>query len=104
MEQSYSLKRTETKPIIKLTVKEVCSEWLESKRLTVKKSTYANYSRLLKNHIYPLLGGQAYGLLSKKQINSYISELISVGRKDGKGAEPSGGAVSGTMQKRYDGL
>ena len=85
MEQSYSLKRTETKPFIKLTVKEVCSEWLESKRLTVKKSTYANYSRLLKNHIYPLLGGQAYSLLSKKQLNSFISELISGGRKDGKG-------------------
>ena len=85
MEQSYSLKRTETKPIIKLTVKEVCSEWLESKRLTVKQSTYANYSRLLKNHIYPLLGGQAYSLLSKKQLNSFISELVSDGRKDGKG-------------------
>ncbi len=54
MEQSYSLKKTEIKPFIKLTVKEVCSEWLESKRLTVKQSTYANYSRLLKNHIYPL--------------------------------------------------
>ena len=85
MEMSYSLKRTETKPIIKLTVKEVCSEWLESKRLTVKKSTYANYSRLLINHIYPLLGGQAYSLLSKKQLNSFISELVSDGRKDGKG-------------------
>ena len=36
MEQSYLLKRIETKPIIKLTVKEVCSEWLESKRLTAK--------------------------------------------------------------------
>ncbi len=85
MEQSYSLKGTETKPFIKLTVKEVCSEWLESKRLTVKKSTYANYSRLLINHIYPLLGGQAYSLLSKKQLNSFISELVSDGRKDGKG-------------------
>ena len=85
MEKSYSLKRTETKPYIKLTVKEVCSEWLESKRLTVKKSTYANYSRLLKNHIYPLLGGQAYSLLSKNQLNSFISELFSDGRKDGKG-------------------
>ncbi len=61
------------------------SEWLESKRLTVKQSTYANYSRLLKNHIYPLLVGQAYSLLSKKQLNSFISELVSDGRKDGKG-------------------
>ena len=85
MEQSYSLKKTEIKPFIKLTVKEVCSEWLESKRLTVKKSTYANYSRLLNNHIYPLLGGQAYSLLSKKQINAFISELVLCGRKDGKG-------------------
>lgn len=36
MEQYYSLKNTEIKPFIKLTVKEVCSVWLESKRQTVK--------------------------------------------------------------------
>ena len=85
MEFSYTLKKPEVKAYIKLTLKEICLEWLEIKRLTVKSSTYAGYSRLLNNHVYPLLGGQVYCLLTKKQINSFIAGLISDGRTDGSG-------------------
>lgn len=85
MELSYTLKKPEAKAFIRLTVREICLEWLEIKRLTVKSSTFANYCRLLKNHIYPLLGEQVYCLLSKKQVTSFVSELLSNGRADGQG-------------------
>lgn len=85
MELSYTLKKTEAKAYIRLTVREICLEWLEIKKLTVKSSTYANYYRLFKNHIYPLLGDQIYCLLSKKRINSFVAELLSNGRTDGQG-------------------
>lgn len=85
MELSYTLRKPESKPYIKLTLKEICQEWLEIKKLTVKSSTYANYSRLLNNHVYALLGSQIYCLLTKNQINSFISWLAESGRKDGKG-------------------
>lgn len=85
MELSYSLKKPKAKAYIRLTVREICLEWLVIKRLTVKSSTYSNYCRLLKNHIYPLLGEKLYCSLSKKQMNSFVAELLSNGRTDGQG-------------------
>ena len=69
----------------RLTVKELGKQWLKNKKLTVKQSTYANYSRLLNDHIYPYLGNRKYTALDKRHINEFISSLVNSGRKDGKG-------------------
>ena len=68
-----------------MTIKSLGEQWLEDKKLTVKPSTYANYSRLLNDHIIPALGNLKYESLDKSDINKYISKLAESGRKDGKG-------------------
>ncbi|MEF2680405.1 MAG: N-terminal phage integrase SAM-like domain-containing protein, partial [Oscillospiraceae bacterium] len=68
-----------------MTIKYLGEQWLENKKMTVKPSTYANYSRLLNDHIIPALGNLKYESLDKSDINKYISKLAESGRKDGKG-------------------
>ena len=68
-----------------MTIKYLGEQWLADKKMTVKPSTYANYSRLLNDHIIPALGNLKYESLDKSDINKYISKLAESGRKDGKG-------------------
>lgn len=68
-----------------MTIKYIGEKWLENKKMTVKQSTFANYSRLLNDHIFPALGNLKYDSLGKSDINKYISRLAESGRKDGKG-------------------
>lgn len=68
-----------------MTIRFLGEQWLENKKMTVKPSTYANYSRLLNDHIIPALGNLKYESLNKRDINKYISKLTESGRKDGKG-------------------
>ena len=68
-----------------MTIKYHGEQWLADKKMTVKPSTYANYSRLLNDHIIPALGNLKYESLDKSDINKYISKLAESGRKDGKG-------------------
>lgn len=69
----------------KMTLEELSEQWLNEKRLTVKQSSYNSYRNLLKNHVYPAIGSQKYTDLSKKKLNSYISDLLESGRMDGRG-------------------
>ncbi len=68
-----------------MTIRFLGEQWLENKKMTVKPSTYANYSRLLNDHIIPALGNLKYESFNKSDINKYISKLTESGRKDGKG-------------------
>ena len=53
--------------------------------MIVKPSTYANYSRLLNDHIFNEIGDKKYTALDKRYLNEYILSLMNSGRKDGKG-------------------
>ena len=69
----------------KLTIKAVGDLWLQSKKLNVKSSSYYNYKRILEKHIYTTLGELKYSAITQSQLNSFIENLLSSGRKDGKG-------------------
>ena len=74
----------------KLTLKEIGDLWLQSKKLSVKESSYCNYKRNLEDHIYPAIGNLKYSTLSKQQLNEFIEYLLITGRKDGKGGLSKG--------------
>lgn len=61
------------------------SEWLKTKRLRVKESTYVRYQNIIKNHIIPELGKYPINKISTALIESFISDKLTGGRLDGKG-------------------
>ena len=74
----------------KLTLMEISELWLQSKKFSVKSSTYCNYKRNLEDHIYPVLGNLKYYSITKQQLNDFIDYLLVSGRKDGKGGLSKG--------------
>lgn len=85
MVQVYSGQSTQEQSKIKMTVKEISEQWFAEKKLTVKTASHSSYRNLLNNHIYPKLGGIRYTALTKQTLNRCISELLTLGRKDGDG-------------------
>lgn len=77
----------------KLTLMEISELWLQSKRFSVKSSTYCNYKRNLEDHIYPSIGSLKYSSITKQQLNQFVETLLISGRKDG-----SGGLSKGTVK------
>lgn len=74
----------------KLTLKEMGELWLQSKKLSVKESSYCNYKRNLEDHIYPVIGDLRYSTLSKQRLNEFVEYLLISGRKDGNGGLSKG--------------
>lgn len=74
----------------KLTLIEISELWLESKKFSVKLSTYCNYKQKLEDYIYPQLGSLKYSEISQTQLNDFIDYLLVSGRKDGKGGLSKG--------------
>ena len=60
-------------------------EWLHSKRLGVKESTYIRYRNTIENHIKPELGKYPISKISTDLINHFVTHKLENGRKDGKG-------------------
>lgn len=74
----------------KLSLKEIGELWLQSKKLSVKESSYCNYKRSLEDHIYPAIGDLRYSMMSKQQLNEFVEYLLISGRKDGNGGLSKG--------------
>lgn len=74
----------------KLTLMEISELWLQSKKLSVKESSFYNYKQKLDDHILPQLGSLKYSEISKSQLNDFIDYLLVSGRKDGKGGLSKG--------------
>jgi Site-specific recombinase XerD len=70
---------------IRHTIRSMAEEWLAEKQMTVKLSSYNNYSRLLRNHVYPHIGGVLYTSLTKQMLTVWLSNLLCSGRVDKKG-------------------
>lgn len=74
----------------KLTLIEISELWLESKKFSVKLSTYCNYKQKLEDYISPQLGSLKYSEISQTQLNDFIDYLLVSGRKDGNGGLSKG--------------
>lgn len=59
--------------------------WLNSMRFMLKKSTYAHYTQIVKNHISPDLGYIKASNLNTSIIEEYINQKFECGRIDGLG-------------------
>lgn len=60
-------------------------EWLKTKRLSVKESTYIRYQNIIKNHINPELGKYPINKISTALIENFVSDKLTGGRLDGNG-------------------
>lgn len=60
-------------------------EWLRTKRLSIKESTYIRYRNTIKNHIKPDLGKYPISKISTSLMEQFISHKLKDGRKDGNG-------------------
>ena len=60
-------------------------EWLEEKRNYVKKSTYANYSNIIHNHLIPEIGNYYLCDINNKMLQQLILEKYHTGRVDNNG-------------------
>lgn len=63
----------------RVTVKELFNDWLNTVKLKVKESTYANYKMKIKKHILPVFGDTAYDKLSASMLHKFIQEKIQDG-------------------------
>jgi len=74
---------------IRITVNELFAAWLESRRNSVKQSTYAEYKFLFHNYISSDFGETQADRMTSLVINSYISKLLICGGNNGKGLSPT---------------
>lgn len=63
-------------------------EWLRSKRLGVKESTFIRYRNIIENHIKPDLGKYSISKISTPLMEQFVLQKLENGRKDGKGGLP----------------
>lgn len=54
---------------------DLCEEWLAFKYCSIKASTYARYSRVIKNYVNPLLGETECGQLKESDVIQFINNL-----------------------------
>jgi len=61
------------------TVTDICTEYIDSRRNSVKESTIANYTALLRNHIELHFDGVEADKLTKDEVSSYYKSLVDDG-------------------------
>ena len=60
----------------KLNFKEIADEWLETKKITIKESTYYNYVYFINKYIINILGNMTIEELQNYNFNEFITELM----------------------------
>ena len=60
-------------------------EWLHTKQLSVKESTYIRYRNTIENHIKPALGKYPISKISTSLMEQFVSHKLQDGRIDGNG-------------------
>lgn len=73
----------------KITVNELFSAWLESRRNSVKQSTYVNYVFLFQSHAAESLGKIQVDRMTPLMVSRYMSELLECGKNNGEGLSPT---------------
>lgn len=64
--------------ISKITISDVCTEWLNMKKLSVKQSTYAKYHYIIKTEILPELGNYPLEKMNSSIINAFTSRKLGI--------------------------
>jgi integrase len=73
----------------KLTVEAfLLEQWLPAVQGRLRAASRANYQTNLQVHIIPAMGGLKLQRLTVPRIASFYSELLTSGRRDGKGLSP----------------
>ena len=73
------------KSLCELIFNDVLDAWLMDKTTKVKKSSYAKYFNLIKNHIKPSLGNMALTDIDSSIVTSFVTEKFKNGRKNTTG-------------------
>lgn len=60
-------------------------QWLPSIKATIRPTTFAMYEQNVKAHVLPALGAVQLRALTAPRLNAFYGELLSQGRRDGKG-------------------
>lgn len=68
------------------TYNEVLDTWLQSKRINIKESTYAQYLRLINSHIRPSLGKYTVSKISTPLVEKFIQGQLTNGRLNNGGS------------------
>lgn len=69
----------------KLTLGEYLNEWLKTRKLDLKETTWDNYRIIVEAHLIPSLGNLPLQRINPFTIQNYISQKLTSGRRDGKG-------------------
>ena len=69
----------------KLTVGQWLVRWLEEARHNISPKTHERYSEIVNKHLVPALGAIALAKLAPVHVQSYYSDALASGRRDGKG-------------------
>lgn len=67
---------------MKMTVEELCRDYLEHRKSSIKKSTAAVYTAAINNHIAPLIGDVNAGSMSQKNSVFFYKKLAEKGLSD----------------------
>lgn len=60
-------------------------EWLDAIRATVRPTTWESYGILVRAHVVPRIGAILLSELGPQHLNRLYADLLSAGRRDGKG-------------------
>ncbi|MDO5410063.1 MAG: tyrosine-type recombinase/integrase [Lachnospiraceae bacterium] len=70
---------------MKMTFRELMMEWLDSRRGSIKESSYANYMNLLEQHILPELGRYSVSAVTTDILDGFLKAKLDSGRCDHQG-------------------
>jgi integrase len=69
----------------KQTLAAFMDEWLAGTKRTLRPSTFATYEMIVRAHVKPRLGSLPLQSLTAARLNAVYADLLSGGRRDGKG-------------------
>ena len=69
----------------KKTLADYLDEWLANTKRTIRASTYSTYESLIRTQIKPRIGSVRLQDLNSFVLNALYDDLLSAGRRDGKG-------------------
>lgn len=61
---------------LKITFEQICLEWLEAKRQTVKESSHARYMHIVKKHLLPELGTYYFSSITANMLNQFLLKKL----------------------------
>lgn len=70
---------------MKISLAQVMEEWLANRKDSVKESTFAHYTSLVRKHILPELGEICLSALTSEKIDAFLKKKLCSGRLDGRG-------------------